>query len=69
MLNFIEIGKKDGKLEMGGERVGDKVRSSFSHMRNRAHGFRRATLSTPRSLLTSPTTRSSTRRKSLVRLS
>lgn len=27
VLNFIEIGKKDGKLEMGGERVGDKVRS------------------------------------------
>ena len=24
MLGFIEVGKKDGKLEMGGNRVGDK---------------------------------------------
>lgn len=33
VLSFIDVGKKDGKLEMGGERVGDKVRPRLSRRR------------------------------------
>jgi hypothetical protein len=35
VLDFIDVGKKDGKLEMGGERVGDKVRSGSRASRRR----------------------------------